>query len=369
MSTPLQKSKQIFETVGITYDESTFNTSNQPFTVLKTTFKSLKSSLIAHDNQLGEISQWLSFSIGSITSKELKFLDDILANKSYLVGLNVTIADFAVYTTVYDNNVNEYGNIQRWLNHIQYLQGTSSHFKIKSLSKVPTLFPIKTTAVPSASATKTESIVEAKVESYTSEISKVLEETKPTTETSVGKEKTEKKAKKIKEPSTATTAPTEVTSGTDEDMDPSKLDIRVGYVVKCWNHPDSEKLLCEEIDVNGDGTTRTIASGLRAFYTAEQVQGRHVIVLCNLKERSMAGFKSQGMVLCTANEDHSAVQLLCPTAENNTLKAGDKVVFPGFNGEPMIPNQLAKKKVFEKLAPFVSLYFYVCLLIDFNVFC
>lgn len=66
-------------------------------------------------------------------------------------------------------------------------------------------------------------------------------------------------------------------------------------VLKCWNHPESEKLLCEEIDMGG-GDVRTIASGIRAFYTAEEVQGRTVMVLCNLKERSIAGFKSQ---VCT----------------------------------------------------------------------
>ena len=75
-------------------------------------------------------------------------------------------------------------------------------------------------------------------------------------------------------------------------LDPTKLDIRCGKVLKCWNHPDSEKLLCEEIDMGG-GDVRTIASGIRAFYTAEEVQGRTVMVLCNLKERSIAGFKSQ----------------------------------------------------------------------------
>ena len=75
-------------------------------------------------------------------------------------------------------------------------------------------------------------------------------------------------------------------------MNPTKLDIRVGMVVKCWDHPESDKLLCEEINL-GEGTPRQIASGLRAFYSAAEVQGRKVVVLANLKERPMAGFKSQ----------------------------------------------------------------------------
>ena len=103
-----------------------------------------------------------------------------------------------------------------------------------------------------------------------------------------------KKAKTTPTPATATASapiptPSEETS---EDLDPSKLDIRVGTVIRCWNHPDSEKLLCEEIDI-GEDTVRSIASGLRGHYTAEEVQGRKVLVLANLKERPMAGFKSQ----------------------------------------------------------------------------
>jgi methionine--tRNA ligase beta chain len=77
-----------------------------------------------------------------------------------------------------------------------------------------------------------------------------------------------------------------------DSLDPSKLDIRVGLVVRCWDHPDSDKLLCEEIDL-GEGSCRSIASGLRAHYKNTELEGRKVIVLANLKERPMAGFKSQ----------------------------------------------------------------------------
>ena len=77
------------------------------------------------------------------------------------------------------------------------------------------------------------------------------------------------------------------------DADPSNLDLRVGLISKCWNHPDSEKLLCEEIDV-GEENVRSVASGLRSHYKAEEMVGRKVIVVCNLKDAKMGGFKSQG---------------------------------------------------------------------------
>ncbi len=152
-------------------------------------------------------------------------------------------------------------------------------------------------------------------------------------------------------------------------MDPSKLDIRVGHVVRCWDHPDSDKLLCEEVDL-GEGSTRMIASGIRAFYSAADLQGRKVLVLANLKERSIAGFKSQGMVLCASNADKSVVKLLeAPNAANT----GDRVVFGAFSGEPATPAQVAKKKIFETLAPLVRLsplhYYYYTSIVLLHYFC
>lgn len=54
------------------------------------------------------------------------------------------------------------------------------------------------------------------------------------------------------------------------------------------------------------------------------------------------------MVLCASNADHTVVKLVVPP-ENS--KPGDRVTFPGYNGEPAPANQVAKKKIFEKLAP------------------
>jgi hypothetical protein len=67
-----------------------------------------------------------------------------------------------------------------------------------------------------------------------------------------------------------------------------------------------------------------------------------------LKERSIAGFKSQGMVLCAANSDKSNVKLLQVPAD---AVIGARVTFEGFSGEAATPAQMAKKKIFEALAP------------------
>jgi len=57
------------------------------------------------------------------------------------------------------------------------------------------------------------------------------------------------------------------------------------------------------------------------------------------------------MVMAASNADHSVVRLLEVPAE---AKAGDRITFPSFTEEPATPAQMAKKKIFETLAPQVS---------------
>ena len=75
----------------------------------------------------------------------------------------------------------------------------------------------------------------------------------------------------------------------------SKLDLRVGKIVKIWPNPDSDKLYNEEIDI-GNGEIRTIASGLKKRIPIDILQDSYVIVLCNLKARKLCNYLSHGMV-------------------------------------------------------------------------
>ncbi|EGB10476.1 hypothetical protein AURANDRAFT_5349, partial [Aureococcus anophagefferens] len=131
------------------------------------------------------------------------------------------------------------------------------------------------------------------------------------------------------------------------------LDIRVGTVVKCWEHPEAEKLYCEEIDIGEEAGPRTIASGLRPFYaSADDIRGRKVLIFANLKARTMQGFKSCGMVLCASNADHTVVKLLevPPGAKNGDRVAfGDLPVVP-----PAAPSAVQKKKLLEKVIGFLK---------------
>ena len=81
----------------------------------------------------------------------------------------------------------------------------------------------------------------------------------------------------------------------DEDLTINSIDLRVGVIRSVTRHATADKLYCEEIDV-GEETFRPIASGLVPYYSLEQMMGRKLIVVCNLKPRNLVGFKSQGMV-------------------------------------------------------------------------
>jgi|EP00908_Phaeocystis_cordata_P024519 methionine--tRNA ligase beta chain len=125
------------------------------------------------------------------------------------------------------------------------------------------------------------------------------------------------------------------------------LDVRVGKIVEAWPHPDSDKLWCERIDV-GEDAPREIASGLRAYYPEkEELEGRSVIVVCNLKAAKLAGFASNGMVLCASSEDKSTVKFVEPPAD---AKPGERVTAEGMVEEPAGANAVKKKKLMEGAA-------------------
>ena len=132
------------------------------------------------------------------------------------------------------------------------------------------------------------------------------------------------------------------------ELDISALELKVGQITKAWPHPDSDKLWCEEINV-GEAEPRQILSGLRAFYEQSDMDQARVVVLCNLKEKKLGGIPSHGMVLCASNADHTAVEFVIPPAN---AKIGERVEFASVETVEAKPqNQVAKKKLLEKLVP------------------
>lgn len=94
--------------------------------------------------------------------------------------------------------------------------------------------------------------------------------------------------------------------------DVTRLNIIVGKLLRVWEHPEADKLWCEEVDC-GEAEPRQIASGLREYYmTSADMVGKSVLVLANLKPRPMRGFVSNGMLLCASGE--TEVELIEPPA-------------------------------------------------------
>ena len=103
-----------------------------------------------------------------------------------------------------------------------------------------------------------------------------------------------------------------------EPSDFEKVDLRVGKVVSCEKHPDSDKLLILKVDL-GEGTPRQIVSGIAKSYTAGQMIGKSVVVVANLKPVIIRGIESNGMLL--AGKDYKELAVV----EVNDLSAGTRV--------------------------------------------
>ena len=89
----------------------------------------------------------------------------------------------------------------------------------------------------------------------------------------------------------------------------AKLQFQIGEIVKCEAVPKSKKLLCSQVKI---GTkTRQIISGIKAHYSPEEMVGKKVMVVTNLKPAKLAGVVSEGMILC-AEDAEGNLSLMVP---------------------------------------------------------
>ena len=84
-----------------------------------------------------------------------------------------------------------------------------------------------------------------------------------------------------------------------EDFD--KLQFRVGKIIACEEVKKSKKLLCSQVQIGSE--VKQIVSGIKQHYTAEEMVGKKVMVLVNLKPATLAGVMSEGMLLCAEDAD------------------------------------------------------------------
>ncbi len=92
----------------------------------------------------------------------------------------------------------------------------------------------------------------------------------------------------------------------------AKLQFQVGEIIACEAVPKSKKLLCSQVKVGSQ--VRQIVSGIKAHYSPEEMVGKKVMVLVNLKPATLAGVLSEGMLLC-AEDAEGNLALMTPEKE------------------------------------------------------
>jgi methionyl-tRNA synthetase len=123
------------------------------------------------------------------------------------------------------------------------------------------------------------------------------------------------------QPSQASTEPPEVRFQ-------RTIDLRVARIVKIERHPKADKLYIETLD-DGSGKERVIVSGLVPFYKEEELLGRQIILVHNLKPAKLRGVESAGMLLAASTSGPEGKELV-EVLDAPHAKPGDRVYLEGF---------------------------------------
>ncbi|CAH0025980.1 unnamed protein product [Clonostachys rhizophaga] len=330
-----------------------------------------------------EIQQWLTTSerlkAGDDKSSIIETLNSHLSSRTTLLGVKPSKADVAIYETLSpvvaqwspDERSGEkgYPHIVRLIDFVQNSPIFGLAVKDESKVKVDAddvrfvkkpvdakaekerLKKEKAAAAAAATAGGDASLVDRTKE----KVKEVVAEAKEAV-AGQAKPKKEKKEKAPKQPKAAAAA---------APLSPALIDLRVGHILKAIQHPDADSLYVSTIamgDPAGEDTTeyegqvcRTVCSGLNGLIPLEEMQGRKVVVVCNLKPVKMRGIKSSAMVLAASPklkegevDDHKGpVELVSPP---EGAKAGERVFFEGWDGKSEgILNP--KKKIWETFQP------------------
>ena len=88
-----------------------------------------------------------------------------------------------------------------------------------------------------------------------------------------------------------------------------KMQFQVGEIIECKAVEKSKKLLCSQVKIGSQ--VKQIVSGIRKYYQPEEMVGKKVMVLVNLKPAKLSGVLSEGMLLC-AEDENGELSLMTP---------------------------------------------------------
>ena len=113
------------------------------------------------------------------------------------------------------------------------------------------------------------------------------------------------------------------------------VDLRVATIVKIERHPKADKLYVETLD-DGSGAERVIVSGLVPFYKEEELLGKHIVLVNNLKAAKLRGIESRGMLLAASRHTEEGGKEAVEVLDAGDVAPGTRVILEG-QDESIIP--------------------------------
>ena len=102
----------------------------------------------------------------------------------------------------------------------------------------------------------------------------------------------------------------------------SKIDLRVGKIMKVEEIEGADKLYKLTVDLGKEFGKRTVCAGIKKYYSKEDLKGKKIIIVANLQPRMLRGVESQGMILASVNKEETEVVLIVPEKD---MEIGSKV--------------------------------------------
>lgn len=128
------------------------------------------------------------------------------------------------------------------------------------------------------------------------------------------------------------------------------LNLKIGYTKAVEAHPESDQLYISQVELNQDGATKQICSGLRRCMPRESLQDQLVVVVDNMKKCKLRGQVSEGMLLCGENPSTSDVKLCVPAIFDKGLIGRSIVLESNTANLSSAPTRKIKTKEWEDIS-------------------
>lgn len=146
-----------------------------------------------------------------------------------------------------------------------------------------------------------------------------------------------------------------VAASPDVAADFHMCDLRVGQVEKVSCHPEADGLFHMIVAI-GKHESRSVCAGLRKFMSSEQLQGRKVVLICNLKPRKLRGVESEAMCLAgSAQNSQNEKEVVVPLTVPANTPIGSFIHAQGLGGErAVVPGKKLSGKVWDRVVSLLS---------------